>query len=114
MIKRWVWWTALPAVVLAQSPDPGEFFEVRVRPVLVRNCHACHTNSKMGGLEMVSRENLLKGGNSGPAIVAGDPDNSLLIQAVRKTHARLKMPPQGELKAEEIAGHLRRSGMRHG
>jgi hypothetical protein len=84
------------------AQEPAEFFESRVRPVLSKNCYACHTNSKLGGLELDSREHLLKGGNSGPAIVPGQPDSSLLVQAVRHTHARLKMPPQGKLSDEEI------------
>jgi mono/diheme cytochrome c family protein len=85
---------ALPAA------DP---FASRVRPLLAKNCFTCHTTGKMGGLEMTSREALLKGGNSGPAIVPGHPEQSLLIQAVRHTHPRLKMPPTGKLSDEEIA-----------
>jgi cytochrome c553 len=94
----------LLAIPLAAAADTGgEFFEMRVRPVLAKNCFACHAASKMGGLEMRSRESLLKGGNSGPAIVPGDPDNSLLLRAVRHQHDRIKMPPQGTLKEDEIA-----------
>src|SRR3989442_812502 len=78
-------------------------FESRIRPLLVRNCYACHTSSRLGGLQLDSREHLLKGGNSGPAIVPGKPEESLLIQAVRRTHERLKMPPQSALKPEEVA-----------
>ena len=84
------------------AQEPAEFFESHVRPVLSKNCYACHTNSKLGGLQLDSREHLLKGGNSGPAIVPGQPDSSLLLQAVRRTHERLKMPPQGKLSDEEI------------
>ena len=92
---------ALPLMASAASSD---FFELRVRPVLARNCYACHTASHMGGLDVSSRESLLKGGNSGPAIRVGDPQASLLIQAVKKEHERIKMPPTGAgLKAEEIA-----------
>ena len=88
----------------AQGPsaEAVEFFEMRVRPVLAQNCFACHTASRMGGLEMTSRESLLEGGNSGPAIAPGKPAESLLLQAVRHTHERLKMPPEGKLKAVEI------------
>jgi cytochrome c553 len=57
----------------------------------------------MGGLQLDSREHLLKGGNSGPAIVPGKPDESLLIRAVAHTHERLKMPPQGKLSDEQVA-----------
>jgi hypothetical protein len=56
----------------------------------------------MGGLQLDSRERLLKGGDDGPAILPGDPDKSLLIQAIRQTHARIKMPPQGKLGDREI------------
>ena len=86
----------------AQTPDGVEFFEMRVRPVLAANCFACHTASKMGGLQVDSRESLLTGGGRGPALVPGAPDRSLLIQAVRHSLAELKMPPQGKLKPEEI------------
>jgi hypothetical protein len=87
----------------ASVADQREFFEMRVRPVLAKNCFACHTSSRMGDLEMSGREAILKGGRSGPAIVPGDPEKSLLIQAVAQTHERLKMPPQGKLAETEIA-----------
>src|SRR5258705_1407813 len=98
----------IPMVLLALSRVVGakeaeDFFEAGVRPVLSKNCFACHTTSKLGGLQLDSREHLLQGGASGPAIVPGQPDASLLIQAVRRTHARFKMPPQGKLGHEEIA-----------
>ena len=94
---------ALPLCAAATAP-PSEFFELRVRPVLAKNCYACHTGSRMGGLDVSSRDSLLKGGNSGAAIRAGDPQGSLLMQAVRKEHERIKMPPTGPgLKPEEIA-----------
>src|SRR5437868_6292 len=83
--------------------DQQEFWEMRVRPVLVKNCFPCHTESRLGGLTMSSRESLLTGGNSGPAIVPGNPDGSLMIQAVRQTHPRIKMPPTGKLSNEAIA-----------
>ncbi len=76
---------------------------MRVRPVLAKNCFACHTTARMGGLEMSGREALLKGGKSGPAVVPGDAEKSLLVQAVAQTHERLKMPPQGKLAESEIA-----------
>ena len=83
-----------PPAAAAQSAD---FFETRIRPVLASNCYDCHTDQRNGGLRVDSREALLKGGRTGPAIVPGDPDNSLLIQAVRQTHDRLKMPKGGRL-----------------
>src|SRR5271165_5782572 len=90
------------AIAVVRAADPAEFFEMRVRPVLATNCFSCHTNTSMGGLQMDTRDHLLKGGTRGPAIVPGNPDASLLLQAVRQTHA-LKMPPGGRLKDSEIA-----------
>jgi mono/diheme cytochrome c family protein len=86
----------------AEPASPAEFFELRIRPVFAKNCYACHTSARMGGLELTSRQGLLQGGSSGPAIVPGDPDSSLLLKAVRRTHDRLKMPPQGALADAEI------------
>src|SRR6185503_5329273 len=83
----------------AQSDD---FFESRVRPVLASNCYDCHTDTRMGGLRLDSREALLKGGRSGPAVVPGDPEKSLLIQAVRQTSEKLKMPKGGHLQPDEV------------
>jgi mono/diheme cytochrome c family protein len=89
--------------VLPAADKHIEFFEMRVRPVLAKNCYACHTTARMGELELNSRQALLKGGKSGPALISGDPDNSLLIQAVRQTDDKLKMPPGGKLSEAEIA-----------
>src|SRR5262249_31120164 len=78
---------------------------MRVRPILVRACYQCHTSSEMGGLRLDSPEALLRGGKSGPAIVPGEPERSLLIAAVRHTHERLKMPMGAERLADaEIDG----------
>ncbi len=82
----------------------ADFFETRVRPVLAKNCYSCHTGSRLGGLQLDSGEGILKGGNSGPAIVPGDPEKSLLIQAVLRVHEKFKMPPQGPLEPAEVAG----------
>ena len=87
---------------LVSAQESGDFFETRVRPVLAKNCYACHTDSMMGGLRLDSAESVRKGGKSGPPIVPGKPDDSLLIQAIRQTHERLKMPPSGKLKDQEI------------
>ena len=90
------------AAVYAQRADALEFFEMKVRPVLSKHCFSCHTQSKLGGLEMTSRETLLKGGKTGPAIDIQRPGQSLMIQAMRHTHERLKMPPAGKLTPGEI------------
>ena len=83
----------LVAVSAISSADPREQFESKVRPVLAKNCFACHRQTAMGGLRLDSREAILKGGNSGPAVVPGKPDESLLMKVVDQTHERLKMPP---------------------
>src|SRR5690242_12385714 len=90
--------------VAAAADDPAEFFEKNVRPLFVRNCHACHMSptAPMGGLRLDSREAVLHGGAHGPAIVAGNPADSLLLLAVRQTGA-LRMPPTGKLTDAEIA-----------
>src|ERR1051326_7094431 len=93
------------AIVHAQSAsEKTEFFEARIRPVLVNNCYACHTDSKLGGLRVDSRVALLEGGKSGPAILPGRPDESLLIKAVKQVDPNLKMPMGGsKLKDNQIA-----------
>src|SRR5436190_20618044 len=87
----------LPVCSLAENSDPVEFFNARVRPILTSQCFTCHTDAKMGGLQLDSREHALKGGNSGTAIVPGNAEQSLLIRAVSQTHERIKMPPNGKL-----------------
>src|SRR4249919_123638 len=99
-------WLALLAGVSAYrraAVDDRDFFETKVRPVLANSCLDCHTDMRSGGLRLDSREAMLKGGKSGPALVPGDPEKSLLIQAVRQTGA-LKMPKGGKLTAAEIDG----------
>lgn len=100
-------WRLHATVVLCASAalasDDTQFFESKIRPLLAESCYACHTGGALGGLRLDSRENILKGGKSGAAVVEGKPADSLLIQAVKRTHIRLKMPPVGALKEEEVA-----------
>ena len=89
-----------------QPSDPAaiEFFEKRIRPVLVKRCLKCHgPQQQKNGFRLDSRESLLKGGDSGPAIVARMPTESLLIEAVSYRSEDLQMPPTGKLPALEIA-----------
>src|SRR5205823_8585912 len=86
----------------SSSPQSSDYFESFIRPVLAENCYDCHADERMGGLRLDSREGLLKGGRSGPAIVPGDPEKSLIIEAVRQTRATLKMPKGGRLQPAEI------------
>jgi hypothetical protein len=93
---------ALAAAWPALGDDGHEFFESKIRPLLATNCHSCHTQGALGGLRLDSIEGLLKGGKSGAAVVPGKPDDSLLMEAVRRTHVRIKMPPVGALTVAEI------------
>src|SRR3954451_4939219 len=104
-MPRWMiaWAVAVLVPGTACASDPFDFFETQIRPVLTKNCLACHGVAKMGGLQLDSREHLMKGGLHGVVIVPGDPDNSVLVQAIRNTHARIKMPPQAKLPSGEIA-----------
>src|SRR5262249_54260887 len=86
------------------GPEEERFFEKQVRPLLVKRCYQCHSSGAKilkGGLHLDSREGWMKGGDSGPAIVPGAPEKSLLIEAVR--YQSLEMPPQGKLPDPEIA-----------
>ena len=94
---------ALVASSSVPAAEQSDHFESRIRPLLIKNCHTCHTTAQSGGLRLDSRSAVLKGGNSGPAIVPGKPDESLLIQAVRYRHDRLRMPPTGRLPPSEVA-----------
>jgi mono/diheme cytochrome c family protein len=85
------------------EPQAIEFFEGKVRPLLVDKCISCHGSEKQrGGLRLDSRTALLKGGDSGPIVTAGDPDKSPMIHAVRYD-GETKMPPKNKLPAEAVA-----------
>jgi hypothetical protein len=80
-----------------------EFFESRVRPILADSCVRCHGEKKQSSeLRLDSREGVLAGGANGPALIPGNPDESLLIQAIRQTHEEIKMPPRGKLPDEAL------------
>lgn len=84
--------------------DKVEFFETRIRPLLVKHCYECHSSAASeikGGLKLDYREGVLKGGDSGAAIVPGKPDDSLLLDALR--FGSLEMPPAGKLPDGVIA-----------
>ena len=82
-----------------------EFFEQKIRPLLAENCFECHSEQKKtkGGLQLDTREGWAKGGDSGPALVPGDPETSRLISAVRYRDKELQMPPKKKLSAEQVA-----------
>lgn len=101
--------SAIQSATLAQpgptiSPRNSDLFETRIRPLLASRCYSCHSHTagqSKGGLYLDSRAALLRGG-SAPAVVPGDPEHSLLVQAVRYTDANLRMPPAGKLTSNEI------------
>jgi hypothetical protein len=104
--------TALAVILVtapahAAEPDaPGvEFFESKIRPALVENCYSCHSAQaakKKGGLVLDTKAGALKGGDTGPAVVPGKPDQSLLLAAVAQG-GDLKMPPKKRLPDAVIA-----------
>jgi hypothetical protein len=96
----------------AQSPDEGvAFFEKSIRPVLVQHCYQCHSadaaakGKLQSGLSLDTRQGLLTGGESGPAIVAGSAEKSLLIRALQ--YESYQMPPTGRLPASVIADFVK-------
>lgn len=107
----WIATAAEPAATKPTSAvvDPTaeaanlEFFEKRVRPLLIARCHECHASEKAkGGFRLDSRERAFAGGDTGAAILPGKPDESLMIDAIRYG-ATYQMPPKGRLPAEEVA-----------
>ena len=88
----------------AADPTAVEFFENKVRPILVQNCLGCHGPEKQkGGLRLDSEAAVLKGGDSGPALASGEPAKSRLIDAVGYQNVELHMPPKGKLPDAVIA-----------
>jgi transposase-like protein/cytochrome c553 len=86
------------------TPEQISFFESKVRPLLIERCHKCHGAEKQeAGLRLDARAALLAGGDTGPAVLPGDPDQSELIRAVRYDPDGYQMPPDGKLPDEQIA-----------
>src|SRR5437762_526865 len=83
------------------SPEQIQFFESKIRPILAENCHRCHGEKKQNGkLRLDSAVALFAGGESGPAIIPGEPEKSRLIEAIN--YGSLEMPPDARLKPEQI------------
>ena len=116
-LREWLW-TGLFTVAASQlvySAEPErtifsskqiEFYEKQVQPLLAENCYQCHSHQAdkiKGSFVLDSREGLLKGGETGPAIVPGQPEKSLLIKAVRRIEEDLQMPPKKTLAKEQVA-----------
>src|SRR5690348_17040299 len=89
-------WLAAPLSAAADDPAGLAFFEAKIRPVLVKECFGCHAAGARkigGGLRLDSRAGVRTGGDSGPAVVPGKPDESPLLDALR--HEGPEMPPKG-------------------
>jgi hypothetical protein len=104
--------TIFLGAVGANAADKGiEFFERKIRPVLVEHCYSCHSSQAAakktlkGELLLDTRQGTRKGGDSGPAVVPGKPADSLLIAAIR--HETFKMPPKSKLSKEVIADFVK-------
>ncbi len=96
----------LSVTLLAADDAQRHTFERSVRPLLVQHCYECHSEKsgkRKGGLLLDTREGWQLGGDSGPALMPGAPEESLLIQAIRYTDPDLEMPPNGKLTNAEIA-----------
>ena len=96
--------SALPA---RAADDTGtQFFESKIRPLLIDQCYACHSaqaKKLKAGLYLDNRDAALKGGESGPALIPGDPAKSRLIEAVNYKNVDLQMPPKDKLSDQQIA-----------
>ncbi|MCX6856894.1 MAG: PSD1 and planctomycete cytochrome C domain-containing protein [Verrucomicrobia bacterium] len=94
---------AAPAVGADMTPDQRVFFESKIRPVLVKQCYECHSQGakKVGGkLLLDAPSEMIVGGESGPALIAGRPEESLIVQAVR--YDGLEMPPKKRLPEQVV------------
>src|SRR5947207_706446 len=96
--------------IRAAEPDTAgiSFFEKKIRPVLVEQCYSCHSTEAQaakklkGGLLLDSKAALLKGGDTGPALVPGKPNDSLLVKGLRHSD-ELRMPPKWKLPDAVVA-----------
>lgn len=101
-------WLAVnrPPTAEAIQEDPRErFFEKEIRPIFVEHCYGCHANDAIleGELALDSPQGWQRGGRSGPALVPGDPQTSLLMRVIHYDDSQLRMPPAGKLRLSQIA-----------
>jgi len=101
---KYIYFLIVTYLITSSPLRSDEFFEKKVRPLLVAKCYQCHSGTKTsGGLSLETKAGWVKGGDSGPAILPGNLDKSLLIDAIN--YRRLEMPPAdmgGKLKPAEI------------
>ena len=110
-----LWCLVLVLLVVATARGAAdeagvEFFEKRIRPVLVEQCYECHNSADKseGGLALDHRAGVLEGGDSGPAVVPGKPGESLLIKAIRHQKGSPRMPKASAKLADEVAADFAR------
>jgi len=115
MPRRYAGWLLVACTLLAPlafaRADQGavdvDFFERKIRPVLVEHCYQCHSQQAVaagklkGKLRLDSRQGIRAGGETGPAVVPGKADKSLILEALR--YDSLEMPPQGKLPGQVVA-----------
>ena len=91
----------MPAQAEEEAPSAEEvkFFEAKIRPVFAEYCYKCHSADEKikGGLQLDTREGLRHGGDSGPALVPGKPEESLLWTAISWQDEDYEMPPKQKL-----------------
>lgn len=96
---------AVPAGAAEIDPAQLDFFEKKIRPVLAKNCYMCHSaeaKTRMGGLSLDTKQGIRNGGQRGHAVMPGDAESSLLLEAMRY-QGKLKMPPMGRLPDAVVA-----------
>src|SRR5688572_19502326 len=89
-----------------QADDAEELFKKSIRPLFERKCFECHSSKAdelKGNLKLESLDDILKGGATGPAVIAGDTENSFLLRAIRYQEDDYQMPPSGRLSDKDIA-----------
>ena len=99
---------AIWSIAAAEAPHPAvdatNHFNTKIKPLLQSKCISCHgTQKQKANLRLDSLAAILKGGDSGPALIVGDAANSLIMQAVGHKHESLEMPPKEQLEPEAIA-----------
>jgi len=109
-VSRWIagavaGWSAVALPAVEPAREHLDFFEKKIRPVLVERCYECHSaaaKKNKGGLTLDTRDGVLKGGDAGSAVAPGDPEKSKLIEAVRYKNRDLQMPPKSPLSSEQV------------
>lgn len=101
-------WLIFASISLANSksasPEALNFFESKIRPVFARYCYDCHgADEQSSDLRLDTAEGIFRGGKAGPAVVAGDPEQSLIVSAIGHRNPDLMMPPEEKLSAADVA-----------